>query len=314
METSTYYRKRKPKQLAFRFRSKGSPQELSQIEKKQVLAAMQSERFMDQAVREVHATLWDEGIYYCSVSSMYRILREHDQVKERRNQARRKNHERPVLIATAPNQVYTWDITKLRGLEKGVWYSLYVVIDIFSRCIVGWTAAEKECQHLAAALLEETCRKQNTSRNTLTLHADNGGPMISKTVANLLVDLGVIRSHSRPHVSNDNAYSEAHFKTVKYCPQFPGTFGSLEEVRAFFRKFASFYNEEHHHSGIAYLTPEVVHCGRAEEVLAKRQAALDACYLANPVRYRNRPPKVRQLPKEVRINRIVDSKASVSAS
>jgi putative transposase len=305
LSLATFYRYRKPRQLSFRFRKAGSAQELSTRERNEVLAWLSSDRFLDRSVRQVHTVLWDEGQYRCSVSTLYRLLRQNGPIKDRRHQARHQKRERPVLVARGPNQIYTWDITKLRSLVKGKWYSLYVVVDIFSRCIVGWTAAEKECQQIAADLLEETCLLQGISRDTLTIHADNGGPMISKTVAQLLLELGVARSHSRPHVSNDNPFSEAHFKTVKYAPQFPGIFGGLGEVRDFFRTFADYYNKEHRHSGIAYLTPEMVHLGRAEEVLRKRQVILDAQFAVHPSRFRNRPPKVMGLPAQVCINRIV---------
>ena len=308
----TFYRNRQPRQMAFRLRKGGSTQELTTGERNEVLAWLASDRFLDRSVRQVHATLWDEGQYLCSVSTLYRILRQNGPIKDRRNQARHPKRERPVLVARGPNQIYTWDITKLRSLVKGKWYSLYVVVDIFSRCIVGWTTAEKECQQIAADLLEETCLRQGISRDTLTIHADNGGPMISKTVAQLLLELGVARSHSRPHVSNDNPFSEAHFKTVKYAPEFPGIFGCLAEVRDFFRKFADYYNKEHRHSGIAYLTPEMVHLGRADEVLKKRQVILDAQFAAHPARFGNRPPKVMALPQEVCINRIASAPAAVA--
>ena len=314
MSVATYYRMQKPKQFELKFNRPILPHALTEDERTEVLALLQTERFMDLAPRQVYYTLLDEGVCLCSISTMYRILRENDQVRERRNQARHQKREKPTLVATAPNQVYTWDITKLRSTVKGTWFSLYVVIDIFSRCIVGWLAAGRECKTLAAQLLKDTCEKQGVTPNTLTIHADNGGPMVSKSVTELLLELGVIKSHSRPRVSNDNPYSESGFKTLKYCPQFPGEFGSLEEVKSFFREFADFYNRVHYHSGVAYLTPEIVHTGRSEEVLAKRQAIKDASFAANPARYCYIRPKVERLHKEVCINRIVQSESSEEAN
>ena len=307
MCVATYYRMQKPTQFTLKLNRPILPHALSESEKAEVLALLQANRFMDCSPRQVYHTLLDEGVCLCSVSTMYRILRENSQVRERRNQSRHNKRETPVLVATAPNQVYTWDITKLRSSVKGKWFSLYVVMDIFSRCIVGWLASDRECKLLAAQLLKDTCEKQGVTPNTLTIHADNGGPMVSKSVTELLVDLGVIQSHSRPRVSNDNPYSESGFKTMKYCPRFPGEFGGLEAVKVFFREFSDYYNKRHYHSGIAYLTPETVHTGKADEVLAQRQATRDAAFAANPARYRHIRPLVQPLKKEVSINRIAKS-------
>lgn len=287
-----------------RLRSPGAPGALSAAEKEQVLSHLQSERFLDRSVRQVYAALLDEGEYLCSISTMYRLLREHNQVRERRKQSRHQKHSKPVLKATAPNQVWTWDITKLRGPHKGSGYRLYVILDLFSRYVVGWLLAERECQHLAAQLIEETAHKQGVSQETLTLHADRGGPMTSKTVAQLLSDLGVSRSHSRPHVSNDNPFSEAQFKTMKYAPQFPARFGSLEDARSFCQAFFTFYNEAHYHTGIALLTPAMVHTGQATAVLHARQETLNQAYTNKSARFSKGNPKVTPLHQEVWINRI----------
>lgn len=277
---------------------------MSEAERAEVVAHLQSERFRDRSPRQVFAALLDEGVYLCSLATMYRLLRENAQVRERRRQARHPKPVKPVLVATAPNQVWTWDITKLRGDGKGRGYSLYVILDLFSRCVVGWMVAERECQHLAAQLIEETCRKQGVSRHTLTIHADRGGPMTSKTVAELLMDLGVTRSHSRPRVSNDNPFSEAQFKTLKYAPQFPGRFGSVQEARGFCGEFFTFYNTQHYHTGIALLTPAMVHTGRAAIVQQVRQETLDRAYADKPNRFSQGSPKVTALHKEVWINRV----------
>jgi putative transposase len=256
---------------------------LTPTEKAHVLSHLQSERFLDRSVRQVYAALLDEGAYLCSISTMYRLLRQNNQVRDRRRQSRHQKHPKPVLSATAPNQIWTWDITKLRGPAKGSGFRLYVIIDLFSRFVVGWMLAERECQHLAAQLIEATCRKQGVSRETLTLHADRGGPMTSKTVAELLMDLGVARSHSRPHVSNDNPFSEAQFKTMKYAPQFPGRFGCLEDARSFCKEFFDFYNEAHYHTGIALLTPAMVHTGQVAAVQQARQETLNQAYATSPL-------------------------------
>jgi putative transposase len=265
---------------------------------------LQSERFLDRSVRQVYAALLDEGAYLCSISTMYRLLRQNNQVRDRRRQSRHQKHQKPVLAATAPNQVWTWDITKLRGPTKGSGFRLYVIIDLFSRCVVGWMVAERECQHLAAQLIEATCHKQGVYRETLTLHADRGGPMTSKTVAELLMDLGVARSHSRPRVSNDNPFSEAGFKTMKYAPQFPARFGCLEDARSFCKEFFDFYNTKHYHTGIALLTPAMVHTGQSTAVQQARQETLNQAYANKPARFSKGLPKVTPLHGEVWINRI----------
>jgi putative transposase len=233
---------------------------------------------------------------------MYRILVKNDQVRERRNQLRHPAYAKPELLATGPNQVWSWDISKLRGPSKGVYYYLYVIIDIFSRYIVGWMIAEVEATELAEQLIAETCVKQGVVRGQLTIHADNGGPMTAKSVAVLMADLGVVKSHSRPHTSNDNPYSEAHFKTLKYRPDYPDRFGSNADARAWAHKFFAWYNDEHHHTGLALLTPLDVHHGWTAAVLTKRQTVLDRAYAAHPERFVRGAPVPAQPPEAAWIN------------
>lgn len=278
------------------------PRALSPTEQAQVRALLNSERFQDLAPREVYAELLDEERYLCSISTMYRILAKHGEVRERRNQLRHPVYRKPELLATGPNQVWSWDITKLRGPSKGVYDYLYVIIDIYSRYVVGWLLAEVESAELAEQLIAETCAKQGVQRAQLTIHADNGSPMTAKTVAILLADLGVAKSHSRPHVSNDNPYSEAQFKTLKYRPDYPDRFGSLVDARQWVRRFFAWYNEQHHHSGLGLLTPALVHTGRAETVRQKRQAVLRQAYQAHPERFTKGLPQPAQLPAAAWIN------------
>jgi len=278
------------------------PRALSAAEKAQVREELNSERFQDQAPREVYATLLDEERYLCSVSTMYRILAEHDEVRERRDQLRHPAYQKPELLATGPNQVWSWDITKLRGPSKGVYYYLYVMLDIYSRYVVGWLLAEVESAELAEQLIAETCAKQGVPRAQLTIHADNGSPMIAKSVASLLADLGVAKSHSRPHVANDNPYSEAQFKTLKYRPDYPDRHASSADARQWARSFFAWYNDEHHHAGLGLLTPAVVHTGQADAVRQKRQAVLQQAYLAHPERFVHGQPQPAELPAAVWIN------------
>ena len=267
-----------------------------------MLEVLDSERFVDRAPAEVVATLLDEGTYLCSERTMYRILAERAPVRERRNQLRHPNYAKPELVASAPNEVWSWDITKLLGPQKWTYYYLYVLLDIFSRYVVGWMLADRENSAYAGRLIEETCAKYEVEPNILTLHSDRGTPMTSKCTAQLLADLGVTRSLSRPQVSDDNPFSEAQFKTLKYHPGFPGRFSGFEDARAFCRTFFPWYNHEHRHGGIALLTPNDVHSGRAEQVLAGRQATLDAAYDAHPERFPRGRPLVPDLPAAVYIN------------
>ncbi len=263
---------------------------------------LHDERFMDKAPPQVWAELLDEGLYFCSLSTMYRILTAHEEVQERRNQLRHPNHPVPRLVATAPNQVWSWDITKLIGPVKWTCYYLYVLLDIYSRYVVGWMVARLESGSLARWLIQESCRKQAVVPGELTLHADRGPSMVSKPVALLLADLGLTKSHSRPHVSNDNPYSEAQFKTLKYRPAFPDRFGGLEHARSFCNEFFTYYNTQHRHSGLGMLTPESVQYGYAEDILAAREKTLKRAYLTHPERFVQGPPQIQGLPSEVWIN------------
>ena len=282
------------------------PLALESAEAEAVLSALHSERFMDQSPYETYATLLDEGRYLCSIRTMYRVLEKHGEVRERRDQVRRAHYHKPELLAAAPNQVWSWDITKLMGPAKWTYFYLYVIMDIFSRYVVGWMVAHRELAVLAERLIGETCEKQNIGHDKLTIHADRGSSMRSKSVALLLSDLGVTKTHSRPHVSNDNPYSEAQFKTLKYRPEFPDQFGSIEDARAFCQPFFNWYNEEHHHSGIALLTPAQVHYGKADEILRQRAVVLRAAYEQHPNRFKGKIPVPTALPKAAWINKPPD--------
>jgi len=281
---------------------------LTDPERQAVLEVLHEERFVDKAPREVHATLLDEGAYLCSVSTMYRILNQEGEVKERRNQLRHPAYQKPELLATGPNQVWSWDITKLMGPVKWTYFYLYVILDIFSRYAIGWMVATRESAALAKRLIIETCEKQGIEPGQLTIHADRGSSMKSKPLALLLADLGVVKTHSRPHVSNDNPFSESQFKTLKYRPDFPKRFGSLEDSRMFCQTFFHWYNREHRHQGIALLTPETVHFGNAPQVIAARQEVLQAAYEAHPERFVRKPPASLPLPEAVWINPPVKKK------
>jgi transposase InsO family protein len=259
-------------------------------------------RFVDLAPREIYAILLDEARHLCSVSTMYRVLRENDAVRERRDQLVRPVYAKPELVATAPNQVWTWDITKLRGLAAFEYFHLYVVIDIFSRYVVAWLLAYRESAVFAARMLREAARREGVKPGELTCHSDRGPAMRSKHVAQLQVDLDIRRSFSRPYTSDDNPFSESNFKTMKYDPEFPDRFPSFDAARAFCGPYFDWYNREHRHSGIAFLTPEIVHRGRAAHALAARQSVLDATFAAAPMRFGGRRPLVRPLPPAVWIN------------
>ena len=274
---------------------------LSAAERQQTLGVLHSQRFADASPTEVYATLLDEERYLCSTRTMYRLLASQNEVRERRNQLHHPHYRKPELLATGPNQVWSWDITKLRGPAKWIYYSLYIVLDIFSRYVVGWLLAERESEVLAQRLIAETVAKYPIVPGQLTLHADRGPTMTSKSVAQLIADLGVHKSHSRPHTSDDNPFSEAHIKTVKYHPVFPDRFGSQEDALGFCRGFFPWYNEEHHHAGLALLTPADVHWGRAPVILARRAETLRAAYAAHPERFAALP-RPKQLPAAVWIN------------
>lgn len=285
------------------------PRALAPAERQEILETFHSERFIDQPPRQVWATLLDEGTHLCSVRTMYRILEANDESRERRAQRRHVVYKKPELLATAPNQLWSWDITKLLGPAKWTYYYLYVILDVFSRYVVGWMVAHRESAELAERLIAETCEKQGIPRGQLTLHADRGSSMKSKPVAFLLADLGVTKSHSRPHVSNDNPFSESQFRTLKYRPGFPERFGSIEDARSYCVPFFGWYNDEHRHSGIGLLTPEMVHFGRARAILDDRRAVLLAAYQAHPDRFVHRPPRPAEPPQTVWINKPLSSES-----
>lgn len=297
---SSLYRARQPQPPA-KPRSKPS-RALSEQERAEVRAVLNSERFQDCPPRQVYATLLDEQTYLCHWRTMYRILKEHYEVRERRNQLKHPRYAKPELVATGPNQLWSWDITKLRGPAKWHYYYLYVILDVFSRYAVGWLLAEQESAKLAETLIAESCAKQNIARDELTLHADRGGPMKAKTVGQLLIDLGITKSHSRPHVPDDNPYSEAHFKTLKYQPDFPGRFDSFQAALAWARRFFAWYNQQFYHSSLGLLTPASVHYGQAGVILEQRQQVLQAAYDAHPERFVQGRPQPPGLPAEVWIN------------
>ncbi len=282
---------------------KAQPRALTPAERDTVRAVLNSPTFVDKAPASVYHELLDEGVHLCSPSTMYRILRAHNEVKERRRQAVHPARVKPELVATQPNQCWSWDITKLHGPVKWSYYYLYVIIDIYSRYVVGWLIADAESKVLAEKLLADTILKQNIDRHQLTIHADNGASMASKPVAFLLADLGVTKSHSRPHTSNDNPYSESHFRTLKYRPDFPDTFGCIQDARTFCQQFFAWYNTEHYHSGIAWLHPVDVHYGRAETVRADRADVLNAAHARNPERFVRKPPEPAALPTSAWINK-----------
>jgi len=275
---------------------------LDEAENQLVLDTLNSERFTDTAPAAVHATLLDEGVYLGSVRTMYRVLGANGASRERRNQRVHPAYTKPELLAVAPNQVWSWDITKLKGPAKWTCFHLYVILDIFSRLVVGWLIAEREDADLAQQLIADSVARHDIEPGTLTLHADRGTSMRSKPVAALLVDLDIAKSHSRPYVSDDNPYSEAQFKTLKYQPDFPDRFGCIEDARAYCQTFFLWYNTVHRHSGVGYMTPHSVHHGLAEQLRSMRQAVLDEAFLATPNRFKGRRPEPHALPTAVWIN------------
>ncbi len=301
---ATFHRRQKPK--AEPRPRPAPPLALSDYERERVLRVLHSERFQDAAPHQVYATLLDEGVYHCSIRTMYRLLAQHDEVRERRNITRRKNNTKPELLATGPNQVWSWDITKLLGPAKWTYFYLYVIMDIFSRYVVGWMVAHREQAALATRLIAETCSRQNIEQGQLTIHADRGTSMTSKPVAFLLADLGVTKTHSRPHVSNDNPFSESQFKTMKYRPEFPDRFGSIQDSRGYCGPFFDWYNNEHRHTGIGMFTPAQVHFGLAQEAYAQRVAVLEEAFSVNPQRFKSRTPRPLALPEAVWINKPED--------
>lgn len=267
-----------------------------------VLDLLHAPRFADQAPAEVYASLLDQGVYHCSIRTMYRILDQHDEVRERRNQLRHPVYRKPELLAERPNQVWSWDITKLMGPTKWSYFYLYVILDIFSRRVVGWCVADAETATLFKPLFDDAISKHQVPPGQLTLHADRGGPMKAKATALLLADLGVTRTHNRPHTSNDNPFSESHFKTLKYQPRFPQRFGCIEDARSFCRSFFDWYNQDHHHAGIGLMTPDQVHYGQTDAVHGMRQQTLDQAFRKNPERFVNKAPTPPNKPAAAWIN------------
>jgi putative transposase len=303
MPRSTFYRRSKPKQRNVQQRKASKHRRLSDEERTAVRAVLNGERFVDKAPAQIFAALLDDGVYLCSISTMYRILHEHDEVRERRKQARHQKYAAPELIATAPNQVYSWDITKLKGPEKWTYYYLYVIIDIHSRYVVGWMVASRESGELAKDLIRQTCQRQNVDTSQLIIHSDRGAPMTSKVVAHLLSDLGVTKSLNRPYVSNDNPFSESHFKTLKYQPSFPAQFGCIQDARLFLQGFFDWYNNHHYHSGLELMTPSVVHHGQATSCNELRQKVLLEACDKNPERFVRGRARQLKLPTAVWINK-----------
>jgi len=303
-----YYRRHRKSPLPARQRlpKRPQPRALSEPERAAVLEVLHDDDHVDEAPATVYAKLLDEGRYLASTSTMYRVLRANAEVRERRRQATHPPAKKPELIALRPNEVWSWDITKLLGPAKWELFYLYVVIDIYSRYVTGWMLARHERAALAEALLAESVANQGVAPGQLTIHADRGTSMASKPVAFLLADLGVTKSHNRPHCSNDNPYSEAHFRTLKYRPSFPGRFGSFEDALSFCRRFFRWYNAEHRHSGVGFHTPADVHYGRAELVRARRGLVLDAAYAAHPERFVRKPPTPPALPTVAWINKPED--------
>lgn len=303
--STLYYQRREPKQEA---RPRPKPaRALNDGEKQKVLEELHCARFVDKSPAEVWATLVDEGVYLCSERTMYRILADNEEVKERRNQLKHPEYTKPELVAEGPNEVWSWDITKLRGPVKWTYFYLYVILDIFSRYVVGWMVAPRESAALAQKLIRESCKKQAIDPGQLTIHADRGSPMIAKTTAQLYITLGINKSHSRPHVSDDNPFSESQFKTLKYRPGFPDRFGSLQDSVAFCRSFFTWYNTEHRHSGIGMLAPEVVHYGLAKDVIECRRRVLEVAFEAHPERFVRGVPLPPALPGAAWINPPADA-------
>jgi putative transposase len=297
---ATYYRTRRP--AAARATRPSPARALSAAEREAVYAHLHAPRFADLAPAQIFAQLLDEGRYLCSVRTMYRLLEQRKELRERRAQLRHPPYSAPQLLATRPNELWSWDITKLLGPAKWTYFYLYVILDVFSRFVVGWMVAPRESAALAHRLIEQTCQRESIPPETLTLHADRGSSMTSKPVALLLADLGVTKTHSRPHVSNDNPFSEAHFKTLKYRPEFPERFGSLQHARAVGADLFRWYNFEHHHSALGWLTPADVHGGQAAQRLEQRRRVLHGAYAAHPERFVQGVPTPAEPPVEVWIN------------
>ena len=308
---ASLYRRRRPPRLVERRPRRAPARALSELERSRVLDVLHSDRFVDSSPAQVWATLLDEGRYLASERTMYRLLAaRYGSVRERRDQLTHPAYARPELLATGPNQVWSWDISKLKGPATWTCFHLYVILDVFSRYAVGWTVQPRENAELAKALIGHAVDQQRIERGQLTVHADRGTAMRSKPVAFLLADLGVLKTHSRPYTSTDNPYSEAQFKTLKYRPEFPDRFDSIEHARAFCRTFFDWYNHQHRHSGIGLMTPAAVHHGHATELHAERQRVLTAAYAATPERFVRRPPTPPELPTAAWINKPTTEEAA----
>ncbi|MFT7487671.1 MAG: putative transposase [Candidatus Promineifilaceae bacterium] len=305
---ATFYRHRDPHPPADSETTQ-HPRRLSQEEEQTVLDTLNSEDYMDDSVPEVYADLLDQGTYLCSQRTMYRILEANQAVRERRNQRRHPEYTKPELLACAPNQVWSWDITKLKGPQKWSHFHLYVIMDIYSRCVVGWMVASRESASLAERLIMETCEKQGITKEQLTIHADRGTSMRSKLVAQLMADLGITKTHSRPHTSNDNPYSEAQFKTLKYHHTFPKSFGCIEDAQSYLRGFFEWYNHVHKHSGIGYLTPQSLHSGQAQAIRKERCTVLAQAYKKHPERFVKGLPQPPRIPTAAWINKPAEDAA-----
>ena len=300
---ATIYRRRRPPEPRARRPRPAPARALSHAERQAVLGVLHSERFVDCSPAQVWATLLDEGRYLASERTMYRLLEANGELRERRDQLRHPAYQRPELLAERPNEVWSWDISKLKGPAKWTCFYLYVILDVFSRYVVGWTVQHREAASVAEALIAQAAEQQKIGRGQLTVHADRGSSMTSKPVALLLADLGVLKTHSRPYTSTDNPYSEAQFKTLKYRPGFPDRFDSIEHARAFCRVFFDWYNHQHRHSGIGLMTPAAVHHGHAQALHAERQQVLAADHAAKPERFVRGVPQPPTLPTGAWINK-----------
>jgi len=301
VSSATFYRHRAP--APENAKMARHPRRLSEEEEQSVLDALNSERYMDDSVPEVYANLLDEGTYLCSQRTMYRILEANEAVRERRDQRTHPEYTKPELLATGPNQVWSWDITKLKGPRKWSYYYLYVIMDIYSRYVVGWMVAERESAALAERLIMETCEKQGIAKDRLTIHADRGPSMRSKLVAQLMADLGITKTHSRPYTADDNPYSEAQFKTLKYHHTFPKSFGCIEDAQGYLRGFFDWYNQKHKHSSIGYITPQSLHTGQAQRIREKRCRVLLQAHEKHPERFVKGIPQPPQIPEAAWINK-----------
>jgi len=308
---SSYYRRQRPARIA---RTRPTPRRaLSPSEREAVLSVLHEPRFLDLSPSEIYATLLDEGRYLCSERTLYRVLASAREVRERRNQRRHPHYAAPELLATGPNQLWSWDITRLLGPAKWTYFYLYVMMDVYSRYVVAWMVAARESAALAERLIATACERQGIERGQLTLHADRGSSMTSKPVALLLADLGVTKTHSRPHVSNDNPFSESQFKTLKYRPDFPERFGAIEDARGFCGDFFPWYNTEHHHVGLGLFTPHDVHHGLSEEKRARRAAVLAQAFEDHPERFPRGIPTAKAVPAAVWINPPAKPEAAAEA-